>query len=108
MKYLVALALVVTTCVPIAPASTSENSTSYSTMWLIQWVYNCSQLLAPTYEMRGMNSQFALQKSIYDCSCVVDKFRQSFSQPEVENMSVEDRRLFSEQFTIQCLNGLSS
>ena len=103
MKYLAAFVLLLSTCTPPAPAQTSEISTNYSTMWLMQWLHNCSNVLAPSYRMRGMTDDFAMQKSVYDCACVIDKFRENFSQAEADNMTVQDRQLFSEQYTQQCL-----
>ena len=54
-----------------------------------------------------MTEQFAMQKSVYDCACVIDKFRVNFSQAEADNMTIEDRQLFSERFTQQCLGLIS-
>ena len=90
---------------PIAPATDVSNN--YSTMWLMQWLHQCSHALAPSYSMRGLPQQYAMQKSIQDCACVIDKFRVNFSQAEADAMAVEDRQLFSEQFTQECLGLIS-
>ena len=102
MKYLAAFILLLSTCTP-SPAQTSDISKNYSTMWLMQWLHNCSHALAPSYQMRGMTEQFAMQKAVYDCACVIDKFRMNFSQAEADNMTVPDRQLFSERYTQECL-----
>ena len=101
--FFIASILVLSTCIPPAPAQTSEISTNYSTLWLMQWLHNCSTALAPTYTAKGFPYQLAMQKSVYDCACVIDKFRTYFSQAEAENMKVEDRQLFSERYTQECL-----
>ena len=102
MKYLTAFILLLSTCPP-TPAQTSNISENYSTMWLMQWLHDCSTALAPSYQMRGMPEHFAMQKSVYDCACVIDKFRTNFSQAEADRMAVEDRQLFSERYTQECL-----
>ena len=88
---------------PIAPANTKNISSNYSTMWLMQWLHECSTALSPSYAMRGLPQQYAMQKAVQDCACVIDKFRENFSQSEADGMAVEDRQLFSEQYTIECL-----
>ena len=103
MKYLVAFIILLSTCAPPAPAQTSEISTNYSTLLLMQWLHQCSTALSPSYQMRGMPHQLAMQKSVQDCACVIDKFRTNFSQAEADGMAVEDRQLFSEQYTQECL-----
>jgi hypothetical protein len=106
-KLLLILLTSVSMCVmpPIVPAivPASDVSQNYSTMWLMQWLHQCSSALSPSYRIRGLPEQQAMQKSIYDCSCVIDKFRSNFSQAEVDSMFVEDRHLFSEQYTKDCL-----
>ena len=72
-------------------------------MWLMQWLHDCSTNLSPTYMMRGYPQNLAMQKSIYDCACVIDKFRTNFSQAEADNMTVPDRQLFSARYTQECL-----
>ena len=106
MKYLAAFLFLLSTCTP-CPAQTSDISENYSTMWLMQWLHNCSTALAPTYQMRGIPEHFAMQKSVYNCACVIDKFRVNFSQAEADNMSVEDRQLFSERYTLECLGRIT-
>ena len=75
----------------------------YPSPFLMQWIYNCSEALKPSYEMRGIHPEFAIREAIMKCACVVDKFRLNFSQTEVGNMDTSDRRLWSEKFTQECL-----
>ena len=69
----------------------------------MQWLHNCSQALLPSYTSKGVPYQIAIRKSVQDCACVIDKFRINFSQKESENMLPEERMLFSENYTKECL-----
>ena len=104
MKYLLTFLFVLSTCAmpPIAPAH--EGSDEYQTIFLLQWVYQCSEQLKLQYMGDGIPHQFALQMSIQNCSCMIDNYRQNFSQPEVINMSYEDRTAFGEEYAKICLN----
>jgi hypothetical protein len=97
--------LALATCVPpTSPAqSTSENSASYPTQFLVQWVYNCMQSIVPQYQAQGMPQQFAASLAMTHCSCVIDEFRKAFNQTEVLGMSFEDRAAFGETFAAQCV-----
>lgn len=96
--------LALSTCVPpISPASEAdENSASYPTQFLVQWVYNCMQSIVPKYELQ-MPPQFAASLAMTHCTCVIDEFRKAFNQTEVIGMSVEDRAAFGETFAAQCV-----
>jgi hypothetical protein len=91
---------------PIAPAH--EGSNEYQTIFLLQWVYQCSEQLKLQYMQNGAPHQFALQMSIQNCSCMIDNYRSNFSQPEVMNMSYEDRTAFGEEYAKICLNVIKS
>ena len=85
------------------PAYTQDNKTlDYPTLYLAQWVYNCSQALYPMYYNMGAPKDFAIRLAAQNCSCVVDEFRKNFTWLEVQTMSVEDRALFSETFANIC------
>ena len=106
MKYfIVASVLALSTCFPPAsPASEdSENSASFRTEFLVQWVYNCMQAIVPSYERQGMPPQFAASMGMTHCSCVIDEFRKAFSQIEVISMSRQDRAAFGEGYAAQCI-----
>ena len=91
---------------PIAPAH--EGSNEYQTIFLLQWVYQCSEQLKLQYMQNGTPHQFALQMSIQNCSCMIDNYRSNFSQPEVMNMSYQDRTAFGEEYAKICLNVIKS
>jgi hypothetical protein len=91
---------------PIAPAH--EESNEYQTIFLLQWVYQCSEQLKWDYLSQGLPNQLALQMSIQNCSCMIDNYRQNFSQPEVINMTQEDRTAFGEEYARICLNFIKS
>lgn len=103
--YIIASLLVLSTCFPPAtPASDSgENSASFHTEFLVQWVYNCMQAIVPSYERQGMPPQFAASMGMTHCSCVIDEFRKAFSQMEVISMSPQDRAAFGEGYAAQCI-----
>lgn len=106
MKYFIlASVLILSTCLPpVSPASeASENSASYPTYFLVQWVYNCMQSIVPQYQAEGMPQQFAASLAMTHCSCVIDEFRKAFSQTEVMGMSVEDRAAFGEGYAGKCI-----
>ena len=108
MKYLITLLFVLSTCVmpPIAPAH--EESNEYQTIFLLQWVYQCSEQLKWDYLSQGFPNQLALQMSIQNCSCMIDNYRHNFTQPEVVNMTQEDRTAFGEEYARICLNVIKS
>ena len=103
-KLILVLVLSLSVCAmpPLAPAH--EGSNEYQTIFLLQWVYQCSEQLKLQYMGDGTPHQFALQMSIQNCSCMIDSYRQNFSQPEVINMSYEDRTAFGEEYAKICLN----
>lgn len=76
----------------------------YKTLFLIQWVYNCSQQMSPHYQMTyGLPSPIALQEAIKACSCVIDKFREDFSYEAITGLPAEERAQFGEGYSAQCL-----
>tara|TARA_B100001094_G_C18020585_1_gene714888 strand:+ start:196 stop:528 length:333 start_codon:yes stop_codon:yes gene_type:complete len=87
---------------PIAPAH--KQSSEYQTLFILQWVYECSEKLKVQYTNRGTPHHYALQMSIQNCSCMIDNYRTNFTQPEVVNMSYQDRTYFGEEYAKICLN----
>jgi hypothetical protein len=85
------------------PAYTQDNKTlDYPSLYLAQWVYNCSQALYPMFFNQGTPRPFAMQLAAESCACVVDNFRKNFSWLEVQTMLREDRALFSETYAHKC------
>lgn len=103
-KLILILITSVSMCVmpPIAPAH--EKSNEYQTIFLLKWVYQCSEKLKLQYMGNGTPHQFALQMSIQNCSCMIDNYRANFTQPEVINMTYDDRTAFGEEYAKICLN----
>ena len=95
------------TCSFVPAAYTAEDSVqaraSYSALFIAQWVYNCTTQIAPRFGANGFPQQLALQYAAQECSCVIDKFMNEFTQTEVINMTMEDRSAFGETFARQCL-----
>ena len=95
----------------VAPASALEQAVennlqqraSYSALFIAQWVYNCTTQIAPRFGANGFPQQLALQYAAQECSCVIDKFMNEFTQTEVINMTMEDRSAFGDTFARQCL-----
>lgn len=103
-SFILLIVIIFTTCTipPVSPAH--EESNEFQTIFLLQWVYQCSEKLKLQYMQGGTPHQFALQMSIQNCSCMIDNYRTNFSQPEVINMSYQDRVTFGEEFAKICLN----
>ena len=95
------------TCSFVPAAYTAEDSVqaraSYSALFIAQWVYNCTTQIAPRFGANGLPQQLALQYAAQECSCVIDKFMNEFTQTEVINMTMEDRSAFGDTFARQCL-----
>lgn len=80
-----------------------QQRASYSALFIAQWVYNCTTQIAPRFGANGLPQQLALQYAAQECSCVIDKFMNEFTQTEVINMTMEDRSAFGDTFARQCL-----
>lgn len=91
------------TATPVTPEDSVQARASYSALFIAQWVYNCTTQIAPRFGANGMPQQLALQYAAQECSCVIDKFRNEFTQTEVINMTVEDRSAFGDTYARQCL-----
>lgn len=93
--------LVLTTC--STPAYSQDNKTlEYPSLYIAQWVYQCSQALYPMYMNNGAPQPYAIHLAAQSCSCVIDEFRKNFLWLEVQTMSQEDRALFSENYAVGC------
>jgi len=95
MKKLLILFVFVATTVSATPLE-------YPTLFLLQWTYNCSQNLKPSYEVRGFDAETSLQLSIHDCSCVIDEFRKHHYYQSILVMNVEQRKKFGEEYAKIC------
>ena len=89
------------TCSP--PAYTQdEKPLEYPSLYIAQWVYQCSEALSPMFYNQGTPKHYAVQLAAQSCSCVIDEFRKNFLWLEVQTMSSEDRALFSETYAYKC------
>jgi len=75
----------------------------YPALYILQWTYNCSQQMQPQYTVRGFPQSMALQLSIQHCACVIDEFRQDFTQKQVEEMEFAQRAAVAEIYAGNCL-----
>lgn len=102
MKNLILICfLVLTTC--FTPAHSQDNKTlAYPSLYIAQWVYQCSEALYPMFLNDGAPQPYAIHLAAQSCSCVIDEFRRNFLWLEVQTMSKEDRALFSENYAVGC------
>ena len=76
----------------------------YKTLHLISWTYQCSQRLAPTFQMKGMALNLAMQSAIRLCSCVIDHYRENHRYVDLQLMPLPQRKAFGEMYSRECIN----
>lgn len=76
----------------------------YKTLHLISWTYQCSQRLAPTYQMQGMSNNLAMQSAIRLCSCVIDHYRENHRYVDLQIMPLPQREAFGEMYSQECID----
>lgn len=76
----------------------------YKTIHLISWAYQCSQRLAPTFQMQGMASNLAMQSAIKLCSCVIDHYRENHRYVDLQLMPLPQREAFGEMYSQECID----
>tara|TARA_R100001129_G_C5291823_1_gene239890 strand:- start:259 stop:588 length:330 start_codon:yes stop_codon:yes gene_type:complete len=82
--------LILTSC--LKPAYSHDNeSVKYSSLYLAQWIYQCSEALTPMFYNQGTPKHYAVQLAAQSCSCVIDQFRQDYTQNEVMALTYEER-----------------
>ena len=89
--------------VAMLPSIAFASPNSYGVAFVAQWVHQCTATLYKSPTMSGFPEQYAINLAFHQCSCVIEKFKQVYTQQEVISMSAEDRALFSETFVKQCL-----
>jgi len=94
MKLLLSLLLLSTTAV--------ATELDYKTHYLFMWTGNCTHRLIPTYERQGMPWNFAFSMASQGCSCVIDKFREQYTQAEVMALTDAEREERSLYFAQVC------
>jgi len=94
MKLLLPLLLLAT--------SVSATELDYKTHYLFMWTGNCTHRLIPTYEAQGMPWNFAFSMASQGCSCVIDKFREQYTQTEVMSLTDAEREERSLYFAQVC------
>ena len=94
MKLLLPLLLLATTI--------SATELEYKTHYLFVWTGNCTSKMIPNYESQGMPWNFAFSMASQGCSCVIDKFRENYTQDEVLGFSDEERMERSMYYTQIC------
>jgi hypothetical protein len=89
---------------PLFLLSTTAVATEldYKTHYLFMWTGNCTHRLIPTYERQGMPWNFAFSMASQGCSCVIDKFREQYTQAEVMSLSDQEREERSLYFAQVC------
>ena len=74
----------------------------YKTHYLFIWAGNCTHRLIPSFEAQGMPWNFAFSMASQGCSCVIDKFREQYTQTEVMSFSNQEREERSLYFAKVC------
>ena len=78
------------------------NELDYKTHYLFMWTGNCTNRLIPTFQRQGMPWNFAFSLASEGCSCVIDKFREQYTQAEVMALSNQEREKRSLYFAQVC------
>lgn len=76
----------------------------YKTIYLISWTFQCSQRLAPSFQMQGMTSNLAIQSAIKLCSCVIDHYRENHRYVDLQLMPLPQREAFGEMYSQECID----
>lgn len=76
---------------------------TYGVHFVAQWVHQCAATLYKDPIMAGVPEHFAINMAFAQCSCVIEKYKEVYTQQEVMTMSAEDRALFGDTFVKQCL-----
>jgi len=85
------------------PAYGNDNqSIKYTGFYIFTWIANCAQSLHPMFQQQGYPEVLAIREAAGHCSCVVDGFRKDFTMEETQNLSYQDRQLFSQTYAQQC------
>lgn len=63
----------------------------YKTHYLFMWTGNCTNRLIPTFQQRGVPWNYSFSLASQNCSCVIDRFREDYTQTEVMALSYEER-----------------
>jgi hypothetical protein len=80
----------------------AHDELDYKTNYLFVWTGNCTHRLIPTYERQGMPWNFAFSMASQGCSCVIDKFREQYTQTEVMALTDAEREERSLYFAQVC------
>jgi len=75
----------------LATVAKAHEELDYKTHYLFMWTGNCTNRLIPTYEQKGVPWNFAFSMASQGCSCVIDKFREQYSQTEVMSLTDAER-----------------
>ena len=101
MKLLILLCLLfLMTCQPAY--GTEPVTPKFNSFYLFQWIANCAQALHPMLMQQGYPEGIAIREAAGHCSCVIDGFRKNFTMQETQNLSYQDRQLFSQVYAEQC------
>jgi hypothetical protein len=74
----------------------------YRTHYLFMWTGNCTNRLIPTFQQRGVPWTYSFSLASQNCSCVIDKFREQYTQTEVMSLSDQEREERSLYFAKVC------
>ena len=101
MKLLILLCLLfLMTCQPAY--GTEPVTPKFNSFYLFQLIANCAQALHPMLMQQGYPEGIAIREAAGHCSCVIDGFRKNFTMQETQNLSYQDRQLFSQVYAEQC------
>lgn len=94
--------LLVLSLIFLATTVQAHEELDYKTHYLFMWTGNCTHRLIPTYEQKGVPWNFAFSMASQGCSCVIDKFREQYTQTEVMALTDAEREERSLYFAQVC------
>jgi hypothetical protein len=86
----------------LASTAMAHDELDYKTNYLFVWTGNCAHRLIPSFEAQGMPWNFAFSMASQGCSCVIDKFREQYTQTEVMALTDAEREERSLYFAQVC------
>lgn len=86
----------------LATTVQAHEELDYKTHYLFMWTGNCTNRLIPTFEQRGVPWSYSFSLASQSCSCVIDKFREDYTQNEVMALTYEERAERSSYYAKVC------
>ena len=88
--------------IALATTVQAHEEHDYKTHYLFIWTGNCTNRLIPTFQQRGVPWSYSFSLASQSCSCVIDQFRQDYTQNEVMLLTDEERSERSFYYTQVC------